>query len=252
MVSAGILSNCAKKSSDPTPATNVPTGLLELHLHNYIDTSEVEEYQTVYTATNGRKISLTKGQVYLSNIQLVRLDGSFYPIPGRIVLKVQEQEVYLVGNVPAGNYQSVLFTVGLDSATNAKVPAPSDTALYQASMWFGTTAQPEGYIFINAQGSIDTTANADGKTADMQSFKYLIGTESNSRQITMPDNNYTITPNQTQFVHIVIDYSKLFTGIALDDKNNLTVASSADNASALARKIAGNIPSMFSYEYGDD
>jgi hypothetical protein len=64
----------------------------------------------------------------------------------------------------------------------------------------------------------------------------------------MPDKNYTVASNQTQFIHIVIDYSKIFTGITLRTAGNLSVGTAIDNAGPLATQITNNIPLMFVYE----
>ncbi len=248
-----ILFISCKKKSDPAPeesgaAENVPMGRLSLHLHNYIENTEVDAYNITYTTSDGRKISLDLGQLYLSNIQLIKLDGSVYTIPNAIVLKKQEFETYQVADVPVGNYKTVRFNIGFDQATNQKLPSGTVDLFNTPNMWFSSTAQPNGYVFFNFQGKIDTTSNANGTAGQMQPFKYMIGTNSNLRQKTMPDKNFTISPNQNQFLHLQIDYSKIFNGIQLNNPGNLSVASTDDNASVLANKIANNIPSLFIYE----
>lgn len=251
-------SSCKKKSNDPTPEevqegnknpTNVPTGKLYMHLHNFIEEKEVDAYNVVYTDSYERKMSLSMGQVYLSNIELIKLDGSVFKVPNTIVLKQQDAGTYLLGDVPAGNYKTLRFNVGLDPATNQKAPSSaSDDVLNQPSMWFSTTAQPEGYVFVNVQGKIDTTSDASGAVSEMQPFKYLIGTNANLKQRTMPDKNFTVVPNQAQYAHMLIDYTKLFTGIKLSNPANLKVENVSDNSNELAKRLAENIPSMIQYE----
>jgi len=253
---SALLTSCKKKSEDISPdeenkeKENVPTGRLYMHLHNFIEDTEVDLYDVVYTSTSeGRKISLSMGQLYLSNIQLIKLDGSVYTVPNTIVLKEQEIETYLIGDVPVGNYKTIRFTVGLDANTNQKTPSTdANDPLNKPDMWFSSTAQPKGYVFVNVQGKIDTTADASGTDAQMQPFIYKIGTAANLMQRTMPDQSYTIVKDQAQYCHLYIDYTKLFTGIPLSNPANLTVNSPSDNASGLAAAIVRNIPTMFFYE----
>ena len=106
-----VIFGCSKKSDNDSTVT----GQLYFHLHTNIDTTEVDDYNSVIQSSNGRKISLSIAQLYISNIQLVKLDGSIYSVAGKILLKVLENETYFVGNVPAGNYKSVIFNVGLGS-----------------------------------------------------------------------------------------------------------------------------------------
>ena len=220
-----------------------------LHLHTNVDTIEVADYDSIYVMANGRKISISIAQLYISNIQLVKADGSTVDISGLTIAKTQPIEEYMLGSVPAGNYKSIRFNVGLSPASNALLPEPSDSTFYKPNMWFGNTVQPwNGYVFVNFQGKIDTSNAANGTIAGMQTFSYRIGTDSHLKSVSMPDQNYTISPDQTQFIHIVIDYNKLFNGIILNGNSNLNVLSPLDNTSLISNQIANNISSMFIYQ----
>jgi hypothetical protein len=248
-VLAITLFSCKKKESPaPTPEPPPANGTVMLHLHTDADTNEVGTYNQVYTMTGGRKISVSIAQLYVSGIQLVKSDGTTYDIPGLNILKLMQVEQYLLGSVPAGNYKSIRFNVGLSASTNSATPAVSDSTLNRANMWFGASAQPSGYIFMNFQGKIDTSTAGTGTLAQMQPFAYRIGTNANLKNVSMPDKNYTVASNQTQYVHLIIDYNKLFTGITLHTAGNLSVNTSADNSGTLATQIANNIPLMFVYE----
>ncbi len=248
----GFASCKKKKTEEPPPdgSTNAPMGTFMFHLHTYIDNNEVDAYNIVYTTDLGRKISLSMAQLYVTNIQLVKLDGSTVDFSGKKILKVLETETYLVGDAPVGNYKSIRFKVGLDAATNTLSPTfPADSAiLNKPSMWFSGTAQPDGYVFMNVQGKIDTTADASGTIAQMQPFVYKIGTNANYKQVNMPDKNYTIVEGQVQFGHILIDYNRMFGGVKLYQSSNLSVTTTTDNALPIATTIVNNLPSMFIYE----
>lgn len=243
-------SSCKKnKSEQPEPNGNgnTPTGTFMLHLHTYIDETEVDLYNITYTTYEGRNVSLSMAQFYISNIQLVKLDGSTYDIPGKKILKVFETDTYLTGTVPVGNYKSIRFKVGLDSVTNSLNPSssPDSLILNKPAMWFGTTTQPDGYVYMNVQGMIDTSASMSGTPV---AFAYKIGTNANFKQVNMSDKNFSIVKDQAEYGHIIVDYYKLFTGVQLNLSSNLSVTSAAGNNSLIATKIAGNIPLMFRYE----
>ncbi|MCC6601469.1 MAG: hypothetical protein IT223_12475 [Crocinitomicaceae bacterium] len=246
IIIAGIFS-CKKGDQELTETQQSPKGTLMFHLHSYLDMNEVDLYNIVYTTSSGRDISLSLAQMYISDIQLVKADGSTYSVSGKNVLKVFESETFEVGEVPVGNYKSVRFKVGLNPATNAVNPesSPDVAILNRPEMWFGTNAQPDGYVFLNVQGSIDTTALMTGTPVP---FVYKIGTNANYVQVTLPDNNFSIMEDQVQFVHLLADYYKLFEGIQLDQINHLFVESPADNSSVTALTIAANIPKIFRYD----
>jgi hypothetical protein len=226
---------------------NVPKGTLLFHLHTYIDENEVDLYNVNYANDDTREISLSIAQLYISEIELVKLDGSTYTIPYNKIFKVLEEETFTAGDVPVGNYKGIRFKVGLNSATNALNPSASadSNMLKRTEMWMNSTAQPDGYAFLNVQGSIATTSDLSGT---MIPFTYKIGGNANYKQVIMPEQNFSIIEGQAQYAHIKVNYNKLFHGIKLNDIHNLSVQNLSDNSGTLAQKIVANIPTMFIYE----
>lgn len=240
-----IFSACDKKDDDHKEAP-VPTGTLLFHMHSYIGENEVEDYGFSYSTESGRAVSLSLGQFYISDIEVVKLDGSVYALSDTVLLKTLDTETYAAGKIPVGNYKGLRFKIGLKTATNALNPSASkdSLALSHSEMWFGNTAQPDGYAYLVVKGSIDTTSDNSG---DMQPFSYKIGTNENYVQVTLPEQNFTILENQAEYAHLGVDFSKLFSGVQLNQSSNLSVEK-ADNSSVLAKKITANIPLMFKYD----
>ena len=221
-------------------------GNLIFHLHTMVDTNTVFQYDSVYVMQGHRKISLSLAQMYISDIQLIRQDGSVYNMAGTVLLKTLENEIYQVGNAPNGDYRAIRFSVGLDPVENIKTSLlNSDSLFNKPLMWFGETAQTHRYVFLNLMGKIDTTTNGVGKLADMKPFSYQIGTNANYKQVVMNNVSFTIQPGQSQYVHFIIDYNMLFMGVQLNNPNNLFINSTTDNSTALAKNICNNIPMMF-------
>jgi hypothetical protein len=256
--SIGItLFSCKKKSDNPAPASPIetdtntvytgPTGTVSFHLHTYIDETEVDGYTYVYTTTEGRKISLDMAQLYFYKITLIKEDGSTFAIKDTIKLKTLEFDTYLIGNAPLGKYKSIKFNVGLSSATNSLSPT-TNKLLNHSEMWFDANTQPNGYVFVNIAGKIDTTTDMTAENNQMQPFKYLIGTNANLTTVTMPVENYNIVQDQNTYIHMYIDYSQIFNGIQLNDSRNLNMATAAENSSPLGMQLKNNIARMFRYE----
>jgi len=130
---------------------------------------------------------------------------------------------------------------------NAKIPS-GNNVLNDKSMLFGGLAQADNHVFMFCSGKIDTTAAKNATDDKLVDFKYKIGTNNQLKNVVMPVQNYAVSPNNTTYVHMYADYSKLFSGVNLVDDTNLEVNSIANNSSANAIKIANNIPSMFVYE----
>jgi hypothetical protein len=246
-----ILSSCVKdgitSNSTNTQNNAPPTGTVMFHLHTYIGDQEVDLYNIDYTTLEGRGMSLSMAQMYISEIELVKLDGTAYQIPLKRFLKVFEAESYLAGNVPIGNYKTIRFKIGLDPTTNGLDPKTSadSVILNKPEMWFSQTAQPDGYIFANIQGKIDTTTDMTGTKIP---FSYKIGTNVNYLDVIMPDKPYIISKDQIFYQHIYIDYSKLFTGVQLNQLSNLSVNTPSENVNPIVTTLKNNIPTMFVYE----
>jgi len=245
------ITSCKKSTNGPEPdgsATPAPTGTFMLHIHTFVDTNEVEEYNTSYITAGGRKISLTLAQLYLSELELVKADGTVISFPGTRIFKVLDKETYMVGTAPVGNYKALRFKVGVNpDKQDPKNPADS-SILNKSEMWFSNNPQQDGYIFMNVQGKIDTTINASATEAQMQPFTYKIGTVGNLVQVVMPEKNFTVLADQVEYGHIQVDYKQLFTGVKLYDPSYLSVSDVPGNATSTAAKIVSNIPSMFKYE----
>ncbi|MFN0049777.1 MAG: MbnP family protein [Cytophagales bacterium] len=236
--------NCCK-DKDNTATPIAPTGSLEFHIHTNVGNSEVEEYGVEYYANN-RKMIIVKSQMYISGIELVKLDGNIVNAPNQSFLIENANDEYKIVNLPVGNYRSIRFYVGLDEITNQKKAGISDTLINRADMWFGNSAEPNKYVFLNFQGSIDTTDAKNGST--LVNFDFKIGTISNRKQVFMPDLNFTIAANQIAVLHMAADYNRLFDGINLTNNGNLILNTTSDNSSDLAAKLVSNISLVLDYE----
>jgi hypothetical protein len=223
---------------DPAP---IPTGTFLMHIHTNIDSTEVEEGNIAVDA-NGRHIQLDVAKLLISNIQLKKSDGTYYTVGNAYLLKTIDEEVYTVGSVPAGNYLSVKFNVGLNAILNARTPTSfaSTSPLADINNWFGTTS--EGYIFADLEGKADVSANQSGPVN--QAFSYQLGGSSMLQSVSLPDKTFTVIANSDNLVHLTADYGILLQGI---DFKTQSTATPSQNATP-GVQIANNIPNMFRYE----
>ncbi|HXB41107.1 MAG TPA: MbnP family protein [Bacteroidia bacterium] len=242
--------SCKKKTTDTPPP--VPTGVVGIHLHTDINVTEVDSGK-VATDANGRKFQLNTAQFYAYNFILKKTDGSAVTISnGNYILKTIGTEMYVLGTVPAGNYSSISFNVGVDPAYNASNPStfPSSSPLYTQNppMWFGSTAQ--GYMFANIQGLADTSVSQTSTVSQYQSFSYQLGTNAMLKTISLPAMSMplSVTANTTSgnpaLFHVICDYGKLLQGVNFKTQN----AATPFGNTAVATQIANNLPGMFHYE----
>ncbi|MBC7390605.1 MAG: hypothetical protein H7329_15440 [Opitutaceae bacterium] len=244
--------SCKKKTEEsvmptPVPVNETKYGKAGLHLHYYVGNIELDTLSfnhPVNQADTGRKISLGYGQFYLSDFEYINNDGSVFALPNGAVLKKGSFPTYVAGNIPVGIYKGIRFKVGLKPELDTSISSPT---LNDPAMLFGSKAQ--GHIYVNIQGKIDTTSNATGTLDKMQPFSYKIGTSLHLTSVTnLPPTSINVMETGVEYLHIVFDLKLLFKGVQLNNPGNLSVNSLSDNNSAVAAKIAANIPNSFRFE----
>lgn len=217
-----------------------PTGTLLFHMHTNIDTNEVDA-GVVSVDADGRHFQLDKAQFIVSGIELKKEDGTYLSVDNVFVLKTIDEESYTIGSVPAGNYLSVRFKVGVDATNNAKAPSAfSSGPLADTDNWFGATSK--GFIFVDVEGKADVSAGQTGPVD--QAFSYQLGTDAMLETVTLPDQGFTVAANTENLVHLTCDYGQLLKGV--DFKSQPT--GSPDANAAVAQQIANNVPNFIRYE----
>ncbi|HEX8546952.1 MAG TPA: MbnP family protein [Cytophagaceae bacterium] len=243
----------SKTEQDPLPnhtPDEISKGKVSMHLHNYYDIKEVDDYNVTYENSNGRQISLEMAQLYMSNFEFVRADGSSYTIPNSAVLKTQNVYKYELGMVPAGTYTTFRFRLGLDSTFNTgKEGASLNKSLDNPSMWYNPLSKTGGYIFLNFKGKIDTTKGLSADIAQMCNFNYKLGTSTMYKVVTMPASTIVVTAGKEELLHMIVDWNRVFNGIELSNSNNLSIETKEESNSALTKRLSNNIASMFLYEH---
>jgi hypothetical protein len=232
--------SCKKDvAEEPTPSTEQN---LMFHIHSNVGTHEAN-YDSTFQTVSGRQFTIEDYRMYISNIVLIKNDGSELPITGKVILTNPETEEYSLGMVPVGNYKGFKFLVGLDSATNHSDPsiyATSDPLSVQTPSihW----AWSSGYIFWKVEGKVDTTAAQNGPVN--VDYLYHIGMDSYKRQIDFSTAAFSVISGQDQMVHIEFDLLE-----ALSNVNMTTeiMTHTMDNM-PLATKIADNWQAAFSVE----
>ena len=249
LISITALFSC-KKDNTTTATPPTPMGTVAIHLHTNIDTTEADSGMVVLDNISGKRFQLNVAQFYISGVVAYKADGTPEPISNAYILKTIQQEMYVIGQVPAGNYNKISFNVGIDANTNSTDPTTHTGVLgiQNPSMWFGW--QWQGYIFMNVQGYADTTATHTGSANKY--FSYQLGGNAQLKTINMPAmaTNIAVTTSNTNALpaefHIICDYGKLLNNV--DFKTTNTAATPYNSDSTIVKSISNNIPNMFRYE----
>lgn len=228
---------------------------LSIKFDNFIGSEPVSLNNKTYKNASNEEFNITLLQYYVSNIQLVRKDGSVYTVP-------QDDSYFLVresntasktitlNNIPKGKYTGISFVIGIDSARSAAEIAYRkgclDVAGEARDMYW---AWNSGYIFVKMEGTSAVS------TEDEHVFLYHIGlfggigdkkTLNNIKNANLSFGNeiLKVKAGKTMAqVQLKADASKIM--------NGTTTISIAKNPSIMggpnSAKIADNYQSMFSF-----
>ena len=222
------------------------TSLLVLNISPYFGTDSLVLGKS-YSTANGDSISFNRASFYLSGVVLTGTDGTLLPVPGYILFTPSTGQNIIAGSVPIGTYKSISFNVGIDPTTNHSDPGTYNSgplAAQTPAMHFTTNAT--GYIFMAAEGAVDSTNN---HLSPNNALSYHIGTDSLLRTVNLPDHSvapytaFTATGTKVLTVNIIADFSKLVQNVNISLQ---PITNTTDNV-VIADSLAAHIPGMFRY-----
>lgn len=237
LLAATVITGC-KKDKDNGPTER----MLSFHLHTLVGNT-VANYTSVFSDATGRSFTLSDCRYYLSNIVLIKDDGTELPMTGKVLIANPSTMGYEIGNVPVGKYKGFRFLFGLDSVTNhadpATYPSTSPLSYQNPSMHWGWNS---GYIFMIMEGKVDSTAAANG-TPDFD-FYYHLGLDQMKRTIDFSTTAFEVKSTEDMELGIVFDLRKVLNGVNIPQEY---FTHTMDNM-PLANKIVNNITTAFEVE----
>lgn len=254
----GILTTSCKKKDEDKTSPAQPTGGLELYINPVVNTSNLT-FGNTYTNGAGNNYKVTAFKMYVSEVTLVKEDGSEYKDNGIYLADMSNFSIknttaktahegkgalIELHNVPAGTYKGIRFTVGVPSnknnidatkITDTNNPLHTDNGMY----WSWNS----GYIFSKFEGTYDSLGNT-------KNFRFHIGnstTEDRRMRINFVDmtstaHTFNVAQNDHYVMQCSIDVNKFFANAdgTYHDLNivaNRTVMS-GNNATKIAQNMA--------------
>lgn len=256
MLAIVIFSSCKKDSASDIQTGD--TGSIILEFDNVVGSSDLQLNTGTYTNGSGESFTISTLNYYISNIILTKTDGSEYTVPkdeSYFLIKEEDEESHEIelGNIPAGDYESFTFTVGVDSLMNTAPieertgvldPAGAANGMY----WTWNS----GYIFLKMEGTSPVSTTPD------QKIYYHVGgfggysspTLNNIKKVTVAapfESSAKVrkdkpTPPE---VHFFADAGKI-----LDGTTHVSIAEySMVHFSDISATIANNYAAMFSIDH---
>ena len=231
------------------------TGSLSIHFDHVVGSEPLVLNDKKYKNAAGDEFNISLFQYYISNIKLIRKDGSSYEIPQDesyflIRESNKESKTITLTNIPKGKFTGISFLIGIDSVRSASEIGQRkgclDVAGEAKDMYW---AWNSGYIFVKMEGT------SQQSTAKNNIFMYHIGlfggignkkTLNNIRYATIDLGGETLRIKDNRSVpqiNIKTDAGKLLNGDTnVEIAKNPTVMGGPYSA-----KIAENYKTMFSF-----
>jgi hypothetical protein len=210
---------------------------------------------TEYTNSNGEKVKATQLKYIVSNIVLTKADGTTFTYPKSSSYFIVDEatatsQILNLANVPAADYKSVKFGIGVDRAQwelGASGQGDFLAAAQTATMMWNWTG---GYKFMNFEGTATSPSIVTARNFRVHTGKTMVNNVENYNyaEITIAFPSVAkvrtaITPQ----VHIIADAKKIVDG---DNKIALTSGASGDimGGDRLAL-ITANVAKMFTIDH---
>ncbi|WP_051295882.1 MbnP family protein [Eisenibacter elegans] len=252
------LQSCNDKKVEDVINPN-ETGKITLKFDNVVGTQDLQLNNRTYTNAAGEEFTVSMLNYFISNVVLIKEDGSEYIVPqADSYFLVKEEDAasqrVTIDNVPAGNYTGVRFKIGVDSLRSTMPPAQRTGALdvggsAQGMYW----AWNSGYIFFKFEG---TSPQAPAGNDGQKRFRYHIGgfggysspTFNNiqSREISFGRDKAVIRASRTSDIHIIVDLLKVFNSA----ETRVSIAANPTvMMAAYSVNIAKNYARTFEYDH---
>lgn len=203
-----LVSSCEKETFEPPVIPTAETGMFKVefeHLYN----SASFALNTAYMTAENEEVTWTKLNYYVSNIELIKADGSTWSEPESYrLVKLSDPITTLItiNDVPAATYTGMKFMIGVDSTRNVSGAQTGALDIANEMFW----SWNNGYIFIKSEGSSPASSNG--------SFSYHIGgfrNANNTNALQNMDLNFgsstlEIRPNTAPQIHVTVAVDHFF------------------------------------------
>jgi len=206
-----------------------------------------------YNTPLNQQITISTFDYYISNIQLTNKDGGVVTLAQSYHLVKEsdtESQEFNLNDIPEGDYQSITFLVGVDSARSTMPIADRtgvlDPAGEGAGMYWSWNS---GYIFVKLEGTspqapLDTATNTRPLYYHVGGFGgYSSATINNLRTITLPFGSDVEVrkDGEVSKLHINVDALKVITGTTNVDFSTNPVS----HFGTFSGNLANNYTQMF-------
>lgn len=242
------LSACKKDDDATGDSSSSATGSFKIVFNNYAGTSPLNvSGDSTYVNASGESFTVTKFKYYISNIALVKSDGSLWTLPADYFLIDQSGKTGIkrtLSGIRTGTYTGVRFLIGVDSAKTVQGAQLGDLDPVNGMVWDWNT----GYIFVKLEGKSDAAGTIDS------AFAYHISGYRNSNNtyalhwvdLSFGSQPLVVASTGLPELHLKADILEMFqTPAPLSIADNPIVTASGNAAVS----ISNNYADMFTFDH---
>ncbi len=216
-------------------------GKLIIQFDNYVGDKPLKLDSVSYTNSLGQSFSVTLFKYYVGNFHLKNLKGKEF-ISHEYFLINQDDKNSLkitLENIPSGEYDTISFTLGVDSVDNCSGAQSGALDPVNGMFWAWNT----GYIFLKMEG-ISPASNSTGKRLEFHIGGYK---EPNNCICTIrlvSPAIVEVSGNLPAKLLLAADLSRMFSSDTPVDFSKISSVTDFHNA----KTIANNYSTMFSFD----
>lgn len=252
----GVMTFVACKKDDTIDPNE--KGSMVLEFDNVYEGQQLKLNDVTYKTAAGDDINITQFDYFISNIHLVKSDGTEYIVPqdnSYFLVKenIATSQAITLTDVPAADYKSIKFMIGIDSLRNtmdiSKRTGILDPAAGAAGMYWSWNS---GYIFMKMEGT-SPSAPIDSAT-NSRKFRMHIGgfgglnskTINNIKETNLAGSEVAkVRASAKPTFHILVDASKVLNG-----STNVSLKTNATTMfNPFSVNVANNYQSMFKVDH---
>ena len=221
------------------PADPGPVPSLQLSFTHVMGQQPLVRKEVTYTNASGEAFTVSRFRYFLSNFSLEAANGSVVTLPPAYFLvddAIDSSKNIRLDSIPAGEYKSIRFLIGVDSIRNVSGVQAGALAVESGMFWTWNS----GYIMAQIEGH-STAVNTP-----MKEFLFHCGGYKSKdgvlKYVTLPlPQPLTISADKQPRINVTADVEKWFLPDTVSFKKITVIMAPG----VKARQVAGNYQHMF-------
>ncbi len=227
-----------KQPKAPVPTPSNPTGNVIINFKNQAGGVDIVQGQLSYTNASGNKYSVDLLKYYISNVILVKDDGTEFKLNNYDLINAFDAKYsnVLASDVPNGHYYSMKFLLGIDSTHNHTEAQGGDLDPSNNMSWSWNT----GYIFFKHEGTYKNAADSN------KVLQFHLGTDIALSKIQIPISLIVAGNNKT--MNIIFDLNKMYDSPVINFNTDDIHMSTSAADSTWIRNMVTNTQNAFIFK----